>query len=200
MNVEELAAKFAKAAHESIDQRRKYCGRPYFEHPARVANLVRKHGGTPEMIAAAYLHDVVEDVPLGNIISVVVKQAPNSALVLLCSDAFPERDQKLYFLGEYFGPDIASLVEQVTDVSKLSDGNRAFRKAMDRDHLAKASAAAQTIKLADLIDNACTIPWEDDFAPVYFKEKEELLKVLTLGDSKLWHEANNLVWAFNARH
>ena len=47
---------------------------------------------------------------------------------------------------------MAYLVDCLTDVSKPSDGNRAVRKEIDRQHLAKASPKAKTIKLADLID------------------------------------------------
>jgi (p)ppGpp synthase/HD superfamily hydrolase len=34
------AAEFAKNAHESIDQRRKYSNEPYIVHPEAVAELV----------------------------------------------------------------------------------------------------------------------------------------------------------------
>ncbi|MEU3709683.1 HD domain-containing protein [Streptomyces catenulae] len=36
-------------------------GRPYAEHLAAVAHGVRARGGTPEQLAAAWLHDAVED-------------------------------------------------------------------------------------------------------------------------------------------
>lgn len=36
-------------------------GKPYIEHPQRVAEAVRNAGGGPHAIAAAWLHDVVED-------------------------------------------------------------------------------------------------------------------------------------------
>jgi len=38
-------------------------GSPYIVHPMRVAATVRRDGGTPEEVAAAYLHDVLEDTP-----------------------------------------------------------------------------------------------------------------------------------------
>jgi hypothetical protein len=77
-----------------------------------------------EMIAAAWLHDTVEDTPatFGDI----------------------ERE---------FGAEVRALVADLTDVSKPSDGNRAVRKAIDRHHTAQASVRAKTVKLADLIDN-----------------------------------------------
>jgi (p)ppGpp synthase/HD superfamily hydrolase len=62
--LERRALEFAIAAHASIDQRRKYTGEPYIVHPIAVAALVRSVPHTPEIIAAAYLHDVVEDTPV----------------------------------------------------------------------------------------------------------------------------------------
>lgn len=56
------AAAFARRAHEG--QFRKYDGRPYIVHPEEVATIVADHGGSPEMQAAAWLHDVVEDTPV----------------------------------------------------------------------------------------------------------------------------------------
>lgn len=58
----EIAADYSKMAHGG--QTRKYTGEPYFEHCKEVAETVRNYGGSPVMIAAAYLHDVLEDTPL----------------------------------------------------------------------------------------------------------------------------------------
>jgi len=55
----EKAKAFATDCHKS--QTRKFDKKPYIVHPAAVADLVEQHGGSPEMIAAAWLHDVVED-------------------------------------------------------------------------------------------------------------------------------------------
>jgi hypothetical protein len=53
--------------------------------------------------------------------------------------------------------------------------------------LAKASPAAMTIKLADIIDNTSTIEFYDpDFAKVYLAEKRPLLDILKAGDPTLW--------------
>lgn len=62
--LEARAHAFATDAHGDIDQRRKYTGEPYIVHPIAVAELVRSVPHTPEMIAAALLHDVVEDTPV----------------------------------------------------------------------------------------------------------------------------------------
>ncbi|MFG2936151.1 HD domain-containing protein [Streptomyces sp. NPDC048282] len=52
--VEEIA----RAAHAGQTDK---AGRPYAEHLAAVAAGVRARGGDPEQIAAAWLHDSVED-------------------------------------------------------------------------------------------------------------------------------------------
>ena len=48
----------ARTAHEGQTDK---AGRPYAEHLAAVAEGVRAGGGDPEQIAAAWLHDSVED-------------------------------------------------------------------------------------------------------------------------------------------
>jgi (p)ppGpp synthase/HD superfamily hydrolase len=160
--VEIHAYLFASAAHAATGQTRKYTGEPYIKHPKAVVEILRTVPHTPEMLAAAWLHDVVED----------------TAVTL---------DQ----IEVFFGPEIATLVEMVTDVSKPDDGNRAVRKAIDREHIGRANATAQTIKLADLIDNTRSIIARDpEFAKVYLAEKRELLKVLTKGNEDLWVAAH----------
>lgn len=59
--IEEKARVFATAAHGAVGQVRKYTGEPYINHPAEVVQIVRSVQHTPDMIAAAWLHDVVED-------------------------------------------------------------------------------------------------------------------------------------------
>ncbi len=155
---------YATQAHERIDHRRKYSGQPYQAHLKAVADLVASVTDDAEMIAAAWLHDTVEDTPatLGQI-----EQA--------------------------FGSRVASLVEQLTDVSRPGDGNRRLRKEIDRKHLAGASARAKTIKLADLIDNCSDITRHDPrFARVYLKEMAALLEVLQEGDSRLLRRARKV--------
>lgn len=55
----EKAKEYATEKHKGVT--RKFSGEPYINHPAAVAKIVGEHGGNPEMIAAAWLHDVVED-------------------------------------------------------------------------------------------------------------------------------------------
>jgi (p)ppGpp synthase/HD superfamily hydrolase len=53
------AAVFASDAHAG--QIRNYSGRPYIEHPRAVAGLLREAGFGEDVLAAALLHDLIED-------------------------------------------------------------------------------------------------------------------------------------------
>ncbi len=155
--------KFATKAHG--DQKRKYTGDPYIVHPIAVAEIVKTVPHTDAMIAAALLHDVVEDTP------VTIEQ-----------------------IKDKFGSEVAELVGWLTDISRPENGNRKTRKSLDRDHSANAPAEAQTIKLADLIHNTKSIEKHDPhFWKVYKQEKIALLDVLTKGDRSLMHIAQQQI-------
>ena len=53
-----IALRFARRAH--LGQHRKQTDEQFVEHPIAVARLIREAGYNGSMIAAAYLHDVVE--------------------------------------------------------------------------------------------------------------------------------------------
>ncbi|MNW16659.1 hypothetical protein D3C71_2155780 [compost metagenome] len=68
-----------------------------------------------------------------------------------------------------------------------------MRKELDRQHLASAPAAAKTVKLADLIDNAIAIKAGDpNFWKVFGAEMKRLLEVLGDGDETLLAKARAL--------
>ncbi|MFA0889539.1 MAG: HD domain-containing protein [Synergistales bacterium] len=160
-NLEEKASKFAISAHSRINQLRKYSQQPYDVHLRAVARLVASVGSNEPLIAAAWLHDTVEDTPA----------------------TFEDLERE-------FGTEVTELVKQLTDVSKPSDGNRAARKAIDRQHLAGASPGAKTVKLADLIDNCEDICRNDSrFGRLFLLEMQSLLEVLADGDKKLYGKA-----------
>lgn len=57
------AKRFAEKAHEG--QFRKTGNIPYITHPIRVAAILEQAGASEELVCAAFLHDVVEDTPIG---------------------------------------------------------------------------------------------------------------------------------------
>ena len=57
------ASEYATSAHQRINHRRKYNKQPYHVHLEAVAGLVASVCDDQEMIAAAWLHDTVEDTP-----------------------------------------------------------------------------------------------------------------------------------------
>lgn len=164
-DLEQRAHDFADKAHAAIDHKRKYTGDPYIVHPEAVAEIVRSVAHTPAMVAASYLHDTVEDT-----------------------------QTTIEEIEKEFGAEVAELVGWLTDVSQPEDGNRAARKAIDREHSAQAPAQAQTIKVADLIDNSLSIMAHDHkFARVYLSEKEALLDVLVRADPTLLARARHIL-------
>ena len=159
------ARRYATEAHSRINPRRKYTSEPYDVHLKNVANIVASVTEDPEMIAAAWLHDIVEDTPA----------------------SFLDLEQE-------FGLQVAELVGELTDVSRPSDGNRATRKSIDRAHLAGASARGKTIKLADLLDNCQDICRQDpEFARTFLTEMASLLEVLCDGDPQLYQRATTMM-------
>jgi len=147
-------------------QFRKYTGGPYIVHPVAVATMVRSVPHTKAMVCAAYLHDVLEDPPVSG--------------ETLCN---------------LFGLEVTHLVYWLTDVSKPSDGNRAARKAIDREHLRHAPPEAKTIKLADLLDNSTSILQHDQgFAKTYIQEMDLLHPVLSTGDPTLLARVKEVVY------
>lgn len=136
----------------------------YIWHPVGVAYILRFVTDDEEMLAAALLHDVVEDT-----------------------------DATLVDIEERFGSVVASYVDDLTDISKPEDGDRATRKAIDREHSAQAQPRSQTIKLADLIHNTvCITQYDPGFAVTYLEEKRRLLDVMTDGDPDLYRIAKKL--------
>lgn len=172
----ERAQDFAHRAHDSIGQVRKYTGAPYWVHTDAVAGLVGAHGGTPEMVAAAHLHDVLEDVAL-------IK--------------FPDHEFGYEAIRRQFGDNVLRMVWGLTDYftkENYPQHNRAARKDASAFRLQWAFADVQTIKLADLIDNAVDIGTHDHaFAVQFHREARHLLQVLTKGDEALRVELNRIL-------
>lgn len=154
MNIVEKAQMFAAGAHAGVGQKRKYTGEDYIHHPVAVAEIVRKHGGTDEMVAAAMLHDTIEDtqVTFGHIFSL-------------------------------FGDRVAEMVDALSNKAKKEDGNRETRFFINVKALReRLDMQSRVIKLADLIHNTQSITrYDQKFAAHYLAEKAFMLRVLFTG-------------------
>lgn len=152
MDVYEKAKIFAILAHTSIGQTRKFDGTPYHTHVLRVAELVSSRTTDREILAAACLHDVLEDVE------------PNN----------PEFNRGRIL--EEFGPRVLDLVIELTDVytkENHPDKNRKTRKELEAQRLSQVSEDAKLIKRADLHDNNLSI-LGTSFEQTWLREKARL--------------------------
>ena len=106
-------------------------GEPYIIHPIAVADLLRDIGGSASVIAAGFLHDVVED-----------------------TDVTPEQ------LEDYFGSEVRALVEGVTKLGGIHFTNRTEAQAENLRKMFLAMASdirVVLVKLADRLHNMRTI-------------------------------------------
>lgn len=159
------AKRFAESAHRSINHKRKYTNEDYCVHLEEVVKLLKTVSHTPEMIAAAWLHDTIEDT-----------------------------QTTLDEIHELFGNTVAEYVLALTDISRPEDGNRHVRKEIDRQHLVGSKHEVQTIKLADLISNSKQIlEFDPKFAKIYLEEKRLLLEILNTGNPVLYAQALEIV-------
>lgn len=144
------AARLADKAH--YGQLRKYhVGVSYINHPGRVAmRLCLTAEATPEMVAAGWLHDVIEDT-----------------------------DTTAEMIRWECGPDVENLVVWLTNPSKGMTASRATRKLIDREHIAKAPVEAKIIKLVDRADNLKDMMNAPlGFMELYIGESKDLFEVL----------------------
>jgi guanosine-3',5'-bis(diphosphate) 3'-pyrophosphohydrolase len=130
LSVIERAYEVAERAHRG--QRRK-SGDDYITHPLAVATILAELGMTPPTIAAALLHDTVEDTPYS-----------------------------LEELRRDFGEEIAMLVDGVTKLDKVTYGEAAQAETVRKMIVAMArDIRVLVIKLADRLHNARTWRYVD---------------------------------------
>jgi (p)ppGpp synthase/HD superfamily hydrolase len=108
-------------------------GTPYIAHPLRVALILVEEAGVVdlEMVAAALLHDALEDDP----------------------------SRTAEELESVFGARVARLVVCLTDEFKHSGLPRDQRKPLYLKRIAGASEDCLTLKLCDRIDNVRCLGW-----------------------------------------
>lgn len=127
MNKVIKAIRYATTIHNG--QTRKNGFTPFVTHPIAVAcKVAMLDNVTEDMVVAALLHDGPEDVP-----SITFDDIRNE-----------------------FGPNVANLVEELTNVytsSAYPKMNRKERKLKELERLKKISPAAKQIKMLDRIHN-----------------------------------------------
>lgn len=164
----EKAAALATEWHDG--ELRKYSHEPYIEHPRAVAAIIRsvpQH--TWELVAAALLHDVLE--------------VPE-----------PIRTQRIQVIRRELGEVVLQYVLEVSNPSRLEDGDRKTRKAIDRAHLAKASPGGQTLRLADAVHNLHNLnELSPTFAKLYAAEKKLILPLTLSGDPTLHSRVSRII-------
>ena len=106
-------------------------GDPYIVHPVAVADLLRDIGASAPVIAAGFLHDVVEDT-----------------------------DVSLEEIQEHFGSEVRELVEGVTKLGGIHFNDRTEAQAENLRRMFMAMASdirVVLVKLADRVHNMRTI-------------------------------------------
>ena len=138
------AYEVAEKAHAG--QRRK-SGGPYITHPVAVATILAELGMTPQTLAAALLHDTVEDT-----------------------------DYTLDRLRADFGDEIALLVDGVTKLDKLQYGQAAQAETVRKMIVAMSKdIRVLLIKLGDRLHNART--WKYVSAENASRKAKETLEI-----------------------
>jgi len=117
------AVQFAAWKHRT-QKRKDEAQSPYILHPVALAEVLRTEGGVrdPVVIASALLHDTLED-----------------------TETTTEE------LRGAFGAQIASIVEEVTDVKWIG------KKSRKRLQVARAGRSSQRAKLVKLADKICNL-------------------------------------------
>ena len=123
-----LERAFETAAYFHRDQRRR-SGEPYITHPVAVAEILAELGMTTPTIAAALLHDTIEDT-----------------------------DYTLEALAAEFGDEVAALVDGVTKLDKVKYGSTSTAETVRKMVIAMArDIRVLVIKLADRLHNMRTL-------------------------------------------
>jgi len=165
-----VADQIADLAHKG--QMRKWASDPYIVHPRRVAAMVAKLDGTDHVdVAAALLHDVVEDTE--------VKE-----------DRL--RNNLLASLDGYTEDDVNATVALVMELTKTypDDEERLLSRAEKRERdwaqLRSVSKRAQRIKMCDRIDNITGSPMPSGMRRKYKPESLTLAEICRPADEWLY--------------
>lgn len=143
-----ISLAIAKASWWHKDQVRKYTNDNYIVHPIEVMKFLELFTKDEAVLAAAVLHDVVEDT-----------------------------DATIQEVKAIFGDDVAKLVFGMSEPEVPVGTNREQRKEIYRLHLEQQCWRTKMIKHGDIYSNTKDIAMHDpDFAVVYLAEIQRTLK------------------------
>jgi GTP diphosphokinase / guanosine-3',5'-bis(diphosphate) 3'-diphosphatase len=161
------ASEFAAVRHRT--QFRKGADKsPYINHPIEVAALLANDAGekNPALLAAAILHDVIEDTV----------------------ETSGEKQELIERMTSVFGEEIISIVLEVTDDKSLEKKERKRLQVIHAPHL---SENAKKLKIADKIMNVRDITnnpptwWTQERILEYFDWSEKVVEGLRGVNKKL---------------
>ncbi len=170
--IRDKVVEFVHIAHG--EQKRKYTGEPYIEHPIAVCGIVSKYTDDISTLVAALCHDVIEDT------EVTIEQIREFLIGILPTKIVDK---------------VLDIIIELTDVYTKEAYpllNRKERKRLEINRMSIVSVEAQDVKYADIIHNASSIIINDkDFAPVFISECRGKLDVMDKGNVILRERAIN---------
>lgn len=139
---------------------RKYTGEPYINHPIEVMDIVRTASHyTDLMLAAALLHDTIEDTAV-------------------------TRDD----IEREFGSDVADMVMELTDqCTEGNRAKRKAAEAVRLSTISEEAQTVKLADL--ISNSVSIIEHDPRFAKIYLQEKARILEVMTDGDPGLYARA-----------
>lgn len=161
--VQARAGFLAEEIHQG--QIRKSSGLSYFdEHLAKVAKTVEFAGGSQEIIAAAFLHDSLEDQP--------------------------DRDPEQRILEEC-GQEVLDLVRECTEIGPGGEDKAPWRdrKLAYLKHLSIVSAGALMISVSDKLQSA-----RDDMLPGVKERGDEYYNIFRKAGNSLEERKASTIW------
>ena len=167
--IEDFAERFGSIKHKG--QMRKFSGEPYFEHPKRVASIVKrfkKSHKLDQLISSAFLHDTIEDT----------------------NTTYED-------LNKLFGSLVASIVKELS--SDPEEIKKVGKSQYLSDKMINMSNWALVIKLADRLDNVSDLKQSSpNFRDKTVKSTKEILQALE-SKRKLTNTQKNIIKAIKQK-
>lgn len=153
----------AKEWHQK--DKRKVTGHPYIVHPQRVAAMLADSGASEAVVAAAYLHDVIEDATGGNDVdkeqerdrrgAEIKKEFPAEVynLVMAMSRDKKTQTKEQYLTGLKSKGKGVALIKMADRLDNLRDGARTMGKDWIKKYLISTSQVLEVGRAAGLGEN-----------------------------------------------